>query len=185
MILSQLIFKMRTRHVLLMAVLIGVCFLAINIFDSSPVHANAAGDQALANANSCKKDFFGLEPWYQYIGVELVPNGASSPPYGSCQIKCFNVFDQGKQVGEPTNTCGQTKSDIPLILLAVVDDLLRIAGIAAVAFVIYGAFEYIGSQGNSEVTARAQSIVINALIGLAVAMIAVVAVNFIGNKLGT
>jgi hypothetical protein len=180
-IFNSILSTLQTKHILLVAILLGVCFSTLSVFNSSPAHAVSPTQTAA----SCKKDFFGLEPWYQYIGVELVPNGSTSPPYDSCEFKCFNVYDTGGGAGQPANTCGQTKSDIPLILLAVIDDLLRIAGLAAVAFIIYGAFEYVGSQGNSEVTAKAQSMVVNALIGLVVAMIAVVVVNFIGNNLGT
>jgi hypothetical protein len=154
--------------------LISVGLAGFNLLGSQSVYAQSATQKAVAQ---CDKGFFGLEPWYQYIGVELSTDG-------KCEVKCFNVFDQGPGVGEPPNTCGQQKSDIPLILLAVVDDLLRIAGIAAVAFIIYGAFEYIGSQGNSEVTGRAQSMIINALVGLVVAIIAVAAIGYIGNHLG-
>jgi hypothetical protein len=167
-----------------MAAFLAICFSALSVFKPAPVHALSPSQ----TASGCKQDFFGLEPWYQYIGVELTPSGtqaSSNSPYESCEFKCFNIFDTGPNVGEPPNTCGQTKSDIPLILLAVIDDLLRIAALCAVAFIIYGAFEYVGSQGNSEVTARAQSMVVNALIGLTISTIAVVVVNFIGNNLGT
>lgn len=171
--------RIKAKHLLPVVVLAAVCFSGFNIFGSPQVHAISASDQAKANVSSCKKDFFGLEPWYQYLGVELNSNG-------SCEFKCFNIFTPGKGVGQQRNACGQsTGSDIPLILLAVIDDLLRIAGITAVAFVIYGAFEYVGSQGNSEVTGKAKSMIINALIGLAIATIAVVVVNFIGNNIGT
>jgi len=184
MIRNVLTATIQAKYVLLMAVFLGISCSAFTVFKPSPVQA-VSPTQTVAG---CKQDFFGLEPWYQYIGVELTPKGtqaSSSSPYGSCEFKCFNIFDTGSNVGQPQNNCGQLKSDIPLILLAVVDDLLRIAALTAVAFVIYGAFEYVGSQGNSEVTARAQSMVINALIGLTISTIAVVAVNFIGNNLGT
>lgn len=175
MIFARLMTKVQAKHIILMASVAAICFTGLGFFGAAaPAHA-LTPTQAVAN---CKQDFFGLEPWYQYLGTELNPDG-------SCSFKCFNVFDQGSGVGEPKNTCGQTKSDIPLILLAVIDDLLRIAGLAAVAFVIYGAYEYVGSQGNSEVTAKAQSMILNALVGLAIATVAVVVVNFIGNNLGT
>jgi len=167
--------KLQAKHVMLIVAAVSICFTGLSIFGSESAHAQSPA-QTVA---SCKKDFFGLEPWYQYLGVELNTNG-------SCEFKCFNIFTPGNGVGQQANKCGQNSaSDIPLILLAVVDDLLRIAGITAVAFVIYGAFEYVGSQGNSEVTAKAQSMIINALVGLAVATIAVVVVNFIGNNIGT
>jgi MFS superfamily sulfate permease-like transporter len=72
-----------------------------------------------------------------------------------------------------------------LVLAAVVDDVLRIAGIVAVAFVIYGAVQYITSQGDPESTAHARTTIINALIGLAVAIIAVSLVGFLGTEFGS
>jgi hypothetical protein len=69
------------------------------------------------------------------------------------------------------------------VLLAVVDSLLRVAGIVAVAFVLVGAFRYISSSGNPEETARAQSTIINALIGVAIAVVSIAFVVFLGNQL--
>ncbi len=117
-------------------------------------------------AAGCEKhNFFGLVPWYKYLKFETTAGG--------CQITQFNVLPKG---GNP--------SDIPLVLLAVVDDLLRVAGLIAVVFVIYGAVNYATSQGNPDQVSKAQSTVINALIGLVLAMIAVATVTFIGTRLG-
>ena len=114
-----------------------------------------------ANGACREPNFFGLVPWYHYLNVDQ-----------TCNIKDFTIL--------PTSGTG----DIPLILLAVVDDLLRLAGLIAVGFVIYGGIKYITSQGEPEKTANAQSTIINALIGLAVAIIAVSAVTYIGGRLG-
>jgi hypothetical protein len=110
-------------------------------------------------ATNCKPTFFGLKPWYYYLQQD-----------GSCNITNFTVLGG--------------KSSILLIGLAIVDDLLLIAGMAAVGYVIYGGARYILSQGSPEETAKAQGTVINALIGLVIAIIAIAAVSFIGNKLG-
>lgn len=116
---------------------------------------------------ACEKPFFGLVPWYHYL-----PSGVGGGPndFQGCNIVNFTFLG--------------SNSDIPLILLAIVDDLLRIAGIVAVAFVLYGGFQYVGSQGQPEKTARAQNTITDALIGLAVAIVAISAVSFLGNKLG-
>jgi Type IV secretion system pilin len=125
-----------------------------------------------SSASQCQHDFFGLLPWYYYL-----PD------------KDFGVTIQGQTFGCDINTnftfisSGGTGGDLPLIGLAIVDDLLRIAGMVAVAFVIYGAIQFIGSQGSPDQTSKAQTTVINALIGLAIAMIAVVFVSFLGNSL--
>jgi hypothetical protein len=131
----------------------------------------------------CQSSFFGLVPWYHYIGNELTATG----PDGHCDVQCFNLMDQGtKSDGTPkTNHCGQSASDIPLVLLAIVDDLLRVAGLAAVIFVLYGALRYTASQGDPEQTAKAQSTVVNALVGTAIAITAVAFVSFLGSKLGS
>lgn len=109
--------------------------------------------------------FFGLKPWYSYLPQSDL---SGSPKPGSCEIKHFHFLG----------------NDIALVLLAVVDDLLRIAGMVAVGFVIYGAIKYIASQGNPEQTAQAQSTIVNALIGVAVAITAVAFVSYLGNQLG-
>lgn len=106
--------------------------------------------------------FLGLKPWYAYIN--------DSDHFKGCDIKQFTLLPP--------------HSDVPLVLLAVVDDLLRIAGLVAVGFVIVGAIKYITSQGQPEDTANAQSTIINALLGLVVSIVAVAFVSFLGSKLG-
>lgn len=117
--------------------------------------------QLFGNAETCSKPFFGLKPWYHYL-----PDDSFT---GGCDIVNFTLLPSSS---EP--------SDVPLVFLAVIDDLLRIAAIVAVAFVIVGAIQMIVSQGNPEQTARAQSTLINALIGLVVAIVAVGFVAFLG-----
>lgn len=114
-------------------------------------------------AVECKKNFnfLGMEPWYKYIN--------DSDHFKGCEIKNFNLLPP--------------KSDVPLVLLAIVDDLLRIAGIVAVAFVIYGGIRLITSEGNPESSSKARETILNALIGLVIAIVAIAFVSFIGNKL--
>jgi hypothetical protein len=118
-------------------------------------------------ADACKEDnhFFGLRPWYHYIN--------DSTHFNGCDIKKFTFLPGAGQ-----------DSDIPLVLLAVIDDLLRIAGIVAVGFVIYGAIKLIASQGSSESTAKARGTIINALVGMAIAIVAVAFVSYLGSRLG-
>jgi hypothetical protein len=122
--------------------------------------------------SGCKQDFFGLLPWWHYL-----PDSDFGVTAGGQTFKCdinanFSFL--------PKSGSG----DLPLIGLAIVDDLLRIAGMVAIGFVLYGAIQYIASQGSPEQTARAQSTILNALIGLAIAMVAVVFVSYLGNSLG-
>lgn len=73
--------------------------------------------------------------------------------------------------------------DIGLILLAVVEILLRIGALVAVAYVIYGGFMYMTSQGEPDKAKNAQQTITNAIIGLVIAIIATGVVAFIGGQL--
>lgn len=120
--------------------------------------------------NHCKgADVLGLRSWYYYLPAN---------DFQGCSFKNFHFLPP------PASNPNGPPSDIPLILLAVVDDLLRIAGVVAVAFVLIGAFKYVAGQGDPEQTARAQSTIINALLGTAIAITAAVFVDFLGQKLG-
>jgi hypothetical protein len=123
-------------------------------------------------AAACKPTFFGLVPWYQYL-----------PLTNQCDIAMFTLLPSDadpSKAGDKANP-----SDVPLVLLAIIDDLLRIAGLVAVGFIIYGGVQYISSQGSPDGTNKARQTILNALIGLAVSLIAVGAVSFIGNQLGS
>jgi hypothetical protein len=112
------------------------------------------------------KTFLGLIPWYNYL--DLRENN------GACEVVNFRILP-----GD-----GGAASDIPLVLLAVVDDMLRLAGLIAVIFVVYGGIMYATSQGEPDKAKQAQSTIINALVGLAISIVAVAFVGFLGNKLG-
>ncbi|HSH55902.1 MAG TPA: hypothetical protein VK983_03685 [Candidatus Limnocylindrales bacterium] len=112
--------------------------------------------------NGCRPPgFFGLKPWYQYLKTEK-----------DCTVRDFQVLG------------GTSGSDFLLIGLALVDDLLRIAGFVAIGYVIYGGILYITSQGSPEQTGKAQNTIQNALVGLVITVVAVAFVGFLGARLG-
>jgi hypothetical protein len=106
--------------------------------------------------------FFGLVPWYQYLTLD-----------GTCNVS------GGFQVLPESGV-----SDLLLVALAIVDDLLRIAGLVAVGYIIYGGIMYTMSQGSPDQTGKAQNTIINALIGLVIATLSVAIVTFVGNRIG-
>lgn len=113
---------------------------------------------------NCKQTFFFLIPWDQYLSVTV--NSVTQ----HCEVNSFHTLD--------------TNSSFLLIALAVLDDLLRVAALVAVAYVIFGGFKYITSQGSPDGTKNAQSTIINAMVGLVIAIIAASVVAFLGNSLG-
>jgi len=119
--------------------------------------------QLLAASNSCSKgSFLGLESWFHYL-----PSGDFN---SDCNITKFTTLG--------------SKSELLLIGLAVLDDLIRIAALVAVGYVIYGGIQYVTSQGSPDATSKAQQTIINALIGVVVAIMAASIVGFIGARLG-
>jgi len=73
-------------------------------------------------------------------------------------------------------------NDVWLIVAAIIDILLRIAAIIAIVVVIYGGIEFITSSGEPEKAAAARSRIINALIGLVIAVTAATMVAFIASR---
>lgn len=114
----------------------------------------------------CVHSFLGLTPWYQYLNLR---------PFPDCSV----YFVNGNGLVSSSNW-----AELWLIAIALLDDLLKVAGVVALAFVIYGGFRYVTSQGNPEHTKNALSTIIDALIGLAIAAVATAVVDFLGTKLG-
>ena len=115
---------------------------------------------AVASATNCTESvggFLGFPTWYKYLSPTI--NGT----------ECSIVFE--------------IKEDIPKVLLAVFEIVLRVGGIVAVVFIIWGGFQFMISQGNPDQTKGARSTIINALIGLAISISSVAIVNLIGKNL--
>jgi len=119
-----------------------------------------SAQQLLTHFAACTADssFFSIPTWYKYLKPHDVQ--------GVCTVTF--VFPDS----------------IPLVALAVVDILLRIAALIAVGFVIYGGIRYTTSQGEPQATASARETIIGALVGLVIATIASALISFIGNKIG-
>lgn len=114
----------------------------------------------------CNTSFLGLKAWYAYVPKTEI-DGAKCKVYEDVTIL----------------PSGTNKGLVPYVALAIVDDLLRISAVVAVAFVITGGVRYATSQGEPGEVKNALSTIINALIGLATAMVAAAVVSYIGNKL--
>ncbi len=153
--------------ILALSLLLSVFLPNVLLTDARPVYASTTASTPTTPTpsapNPCGGDFFGLVPWYAYLGFTKDPGGGCSS----------NIdFING----------GWTK--LWLIALAIFQDLLRIAGVVAIGFVIYGGIQYVVSQGQSERTSKAYQTILNALKGLVAVVIAAPSVNFVADKLG-
>jgi hypothetical protein len=112
-----------------------------------------------AEADFCQQQiggFFGLPTWYKYLDASF-----DAAP---CEIN----FD------------ARSAQSYVAVIMAVFEILMRIAGYAAVGIVMYGAFQFLTSQGEPDKYAAARTTILNAFIGLAIVLFAVAIVNLIG-----
>lgn len=122
----------------------------------------AAGDNCNFGSST---SFFGFPRWYEYLpGVQTLSDPSNPHSQLSCTPQLTNF------------------ANIWLILAAIIGILLRVAALAAVGFVIYGGISYITSQGDPEPTAKAKGTIVNALVGLAIAVMAAAIVTFVAGR---
>ncbi len=74
-------------------------------------------------------------------------------------------------------------NDIWVIALNVVEMLLHVVGYAAVGFIMWGGFRYMKSRGDPSATQGAKQAIINAVIGLGVALASTAIVNVIATSI--
>ena len=104
-------------------------------------------------AATCHHSFFGFPRWSKYL--------------------------DGDNVCDPRLT---SLNDIWLIALALIEILLRVAVLVAIAFVLLGGFKFITSRANPDKTNTAKNTVVDALIGLVIAVVATAVVSFIARS---
>lgn len=74
-------------------------------------------------------------------------------------------------------------NDVWLIVAAAIEILIRVAAVLAVVMIVYGGFSYVTSQGEPEATAKAKGTLINALVGLVIAVSAASIISFIAKNI--
>lgn len=131
----------------------------IQRFYEFAVAFNAACDP---NKDNPSNPFFGFPHWWKYI------HSGKGDALGAC----MPVLDFSKGPNE-----------ILAIVLAIIDMLLRLAGLIAVISIIIAGIGYITAAGSSDKITASRKRIVNSIIGLAVALVASAAVAFIGNRL--
>lgn len=100
-----------------------------------------------------------LPPWYKYLDFGPDVAGRCTPRFSF-----------------------ENATDITRVLVAIVELLLRVGGMVAVAFIIWGGIQYVLSQGSPDKTKAAKDTIVNAIIGLVVVMLATAIINFVGTR---
>jgi hypothetical protein len=102
-----------------------------------------------------------------------------------CENRSFFGFPVWDKYLQHNPDCGPkltAMGDIWLILLALIEILLRVAVFVAIAYVLLGGFKYITSRANPDKVSTAKTTVIDALIGLVIAVAATAVVSFIAGR---
>jgi len=111
------------------------------------------------NKDNTGYSFFGFPHWWQYIST------GQKDLFGKCTPVV--TLPQGAWA----------------IAFAVVDMLLYLAGLAAVISIIIAGIGYITATGSADKITASRKRIQNALIGLAIVLVASAIVSFIGNSL--
>lgn len=102
-----------------------------------------------------------ITPWYKYLDGETVG--------GKCRPK----------LPENNGSIDIARAST-LILAAIIELVMRFAGLIAAGYIIYGAIQYITSQGEPEALANAKNTIVNALIGFVIIVLSIGIVQFLG-----
>ncbi len=118
----------------------------------------------------------------QYFAAACEPGDNSLPE--AVFVPWYKYLDG--ETDDGTGKCSPVLSDdypkaISLIALAVLDTLLRVSGILATAYLIWGAIQYITSQGDQNGIANAKNTILNAIVGLVIVLLSIGVVQFVGN----
>jgi hypothetical protein len=138
-------------------IITGLILVFSFLFASTFLGSSTASAVSAANC-STNSTFFGLPPWYKYLNPHI------DPETGGCELDF--KFPEG----------------IAQVMFALAEILLRVAAIVALVFVIIGGVRYTTSQGEPDATASARKTILNALIGLVLAVSAAAIVTFIGGR---
>jgi len=139
------------------------CILMLNIVLLSPSSVSAA-----ATSENCAKNsnrILGFPTWYKYLDPTFIPAERGIPARCNVDFVLTNPGDLGK------------------VVLAITEILLRVGGIVAVGFILYGGFMFIISQGEPQKSVAARRTILNAIIGVVIAGIAVFIVQIVATNL--
>ena len=140
-------------------------FVQVLVFLPMASQAYAAVDSACDKSSS----FLSIPTWYKYLDVQM--------KNGSCTVVVPTIKDAD----------GSTKVNVVSLLskvaLAIVEIALYVAGLVAVGFIIFGGFKFILSNGEPDRAAGARTTIINALVGLMIAILATGIVSFLGSNI--
>ncbi len=108
----------------------------------------------------------------EIFGLPGVPN--SGLPTWYKYLECDNL----------NNVVNFSLEQVWLVVAAVLEMMLRISVLVAVFFIIWGGFQMLLSSGNPERVSGARTTILNAVVGLVIAVVATGVVTLIASNFG-
>lgn len=135
-----------------------VVFSLFSIFSGFIVSTLYVQPVAAADASSCESSFVGLPAWYR--GLEM--NSDCTPK-------------------SPSSTSGdaEVRKFIWHIVANVTDMGVHIIAYITIAFILYGGFTFITSNGSSDKVAKGKNMILNAVVGLIICIVASAVIGFV------
>lgn len=94
------------------------------------------------------------------------------------------LLDDNCAVRSPGDDANAQANFIWKIVLNIIEDLLQVVGYATTGYIMYGGFLIMTSNGSSDKVAHGRKTIMNAAIGLVVALSSVAVVSFISSNIG-
>lgn len=142
--------------------------LAAPVIAVSTPTATYAKTQTQTAAQQCEKTFLGIHPWFRGL-TEVINNRCS-------------IVGPGQALADGTKL--ELSGYIWRIALNVIEIILGIIGYIAFFFIIYGGFQFLTGGGNPGQVEKARKTILNAVIGLVIALSAVALVNLVFTIIG-
>ena len=140
-----------------------ITLVAMAVFVSGPI-APATVSAAPAPASCNGKEYFLTFPtWYRGLTT------------GDCKIK------SPSELSGPEDQ--KLSKFIWTIVLNVIDIIIQLVAYIATGYVLWGGFTYLTSTGRPEKIKRAKEMILNAVIGLVIAIAAIAVVGYAAGKI--
>ncbi len=112
-------------------------------------------------------------------GILVASVGAESAECTDAKKESAGNFKEITKKCGTNETGGGESSSVPATVRNIINALLYIAGIAAVVIIVIGGIRFVTSEGDAQKTAKARDVIVNAVIGLVLGVLAYAAVNFV------
>lgn len=147
----------------------GILAVMFSIFVAAPVMTLSSPVVSPVSA-ACDDRLLGIPPWYR---------GLTDSSSGDCALKSPADF-------KDPNNADSTGLEVYIwkIVLNVIDMLLVAIAYIAAGFIMYGAFIWLAGGARSDLVAKGRKTILNATIGLIIAMGAIAITNLIFGVLG-